>query len=329
MRCSSRLISVSSASNLRLKNASASSGLPACHEPITRSPSAVRTYTVPSASTRPQGSLALVTANLLLRPEPQVKGESGLSNSDTFDGDLLLGMAITVAVAVVCARLSYILDDSQSADDFAEGRVARRQRRRIAVYEEELAPVGARAGVRHRDRALRVLGPRQILISELVPRAAFAGSRGVTALQHVDAGGGEPVAVGLDRGLVFGGLEGRLDRRNPDLAGGGAAGGIRAVARGLGGQRRRGRCGGRRGDGGRRRGVRGRGGSSGLAAAAGQGDVTARAQRYHGTAGGHDDADPPPSLGPLDPPLLLPRVMLAGELALALLFPRHAVALLP
>src|SRR5215472_13981402 len=330
MRCSSRLISVSSASNLRLKNASASSGLPACHEPITRSPSAVRTYTVPSASTRPQGSLALVTANLLLRPEPQVKGESGLSNSDTFDGDLLLGMAITVAVAVVCARLSYILDDSQSADDFAERCVARRKRRRIAVYEEELAPVGARAGVRHGDGALGVLCSRQILISELVPRATSASSRGVNALQHIDAVRGEPVAggvaevvlvgqvdervdgarrlvveqveddrapVGLDLGLVLGGLEGWFGRRNADLAGGVAVRCVRAVAGGLCGQRRRGRCGGRRGGGGRRAGARGGGRSRGLVAAAGQGDVAARAQSYHGGAGGHDDADPPPSLG--------------------------------
>jgi hypothetical protein len=58
----------------------------------------------------------------------QVTGVSGLSNSDTFDGDLLLRMAITVAVAVVCACLGHILDDSQSTDDLAEGRVARRQR---------------------------------------------------------------------------------------------------------------------------------------------------------------------------------------------------------
>ena len=43
IRCSSRTTSVSSASYLRAKKAIASSGLPACHEPITRSPSAVRT----------------------------------------------------------------------------------------------------------------------------------------------------------------------------------------------------------------------------------------------------------------------------------------------
>src|SRR5690349_23061385 len=103
-------------------------------------------------------------------------------------------MAITVAVAVVCARLGHILDDSQAADDFAERCVARRQRRRIAVYEEELAAIGARATVRHRDRARGVLGSRQVLISELVPGSASAGARGVTALQHIDAGGGEPVA---------------------------------------------------------------------------------------------------------------------------------------
>jgi hypothetical protein len=43
IRCSSSTTSVSSASYLRWKKAMASSGLPACHEPITRSPSAVRT----------------------------------------------------------------------------------------------------------------------------------------------------------------------------------------------------------------------------------------------------------------------------------------------
>ena len=43
MRCSSSATSVSSEANLRRKNTSASSGLPAAHEPITRSPSAVRT----------------------------------------------------------------------------------------------------------------------------------------------------------------------------------------------------------------------------------------------------------------------------------------------
>ena len=41
-RCSSSETSVSSDSYLRRKKAIASSGLPACHEPITRSPSAVR-----------------------------------------------------------------------------------------------------------------------------------------------------------------------------------------------------------------------------------------------------------------------------------------------
>src|SRR5262249_25997330 len=190
-------------------------------------------------------------------------------------------MAITVAVSVVCARLGDILDDSQSTDDFAKRRVTRRQRRRIAVYEEELAPIGPRPGVRHGDRALGVLGPRQILIGELVSRAATAGSRGVTALQHVDAGGGEPVAggvvevlldgqvdervdgarrlvvfqveddgaaVGLDRGLVLGALVGRLGRRGADLAGGGAVRGVRAGAGGAGGLGRRG--GGGRGCGG-------------------------------------------------------------------------------
>src|SRR6516162_7681988 len=117
-------------------------------------------------------------------------------------------MAITVAVAVVCTRLSHILDDSQSADDFAERCVVRRQRR-IAVYEEELAPVGARAGVRHGDRALGVLGSRQILVSELVSRAAAASARGVTALQDINAGGGEPVTGGV----VEVALVGQVDER--------------------------------------------------------------------------------------------------------------------
>ena len=66
---------MSSAPNLRRKNASASSGLPACQDPTTRSPSGVRTYTVPSASTRPHGSLAVLTANLLLAPIPALRDQ--------------------------------------------------------------------------------------------------------------------------------------------------------------------------------------------------------------------------------------------------------------
>ena len=43
IRCCSRLTSVSSARYLRWKKARASAGVPACQEPTTRSPSAVRT----------------------------------------------------------------------------------------------------------------------------------------------------------------------------------------------------------------------------------------------------------------------------------------------
>ena len=65
IRCSMRATSVSSDANLRWKKARASSGLPACQEPISRSPSAVRTKTVPSSPTRPHGSLAVLTRDLL------------------------------------------------------------------------------------------------------------------------------------------------------------------------------------------------------------------------------------------------------------------------
>ena len=53
IRCSSSSTSNDSASNRSVKNASASSGVPAGYCPTARSPSAVRTKTFPSSSTRP------------------------------------------------------------------------------------------------------------------------------------------------------------------------------------------------------------------------------------------------------------------------------------
>ena len=53
-RASTRSTSVTRSAKRRAKWASPSSGVPACQEPTTRSPSAVFTYTVPSASTRPK-----------------------------------------------------------------------------------------------------------------------------------------------------------------------------------------------------------------------------------------------------------------------------------
>src|SRR6202000_150820 len=131
--------------------------------------------------------------------------------------------------------------------------------------------------------ARRVLGPGQVLVPEVVARAALAGSGRVAALQDVDAAGGEPVALGVaevallgqgdervdragglavgqvdddvaavggQRGLVAG-LVVRLGRRQADLAGGGTALGVRAGVRGLGHR------GGRGGRGRRRRGLGG------------------------------------------------------------------------
>src|SRR5262249_28988551 len=243
--------------------------------------------------------------------------------------------------------------DSQSTDDFAKRRVTRRQRRRIAVYEEELAPVGTRPGVRHGDRALGVLGPRQILIGELVPRAATAGSRGVTALQHVDAGGGEPVAggvvevlldgqvdervdgarrlvvfqveddgaaVGLDRGLVLGALVGRLGRRGADLAGGGAVRGVRAVR---GGVRGLGRAGGGGGGGGRggRWGGGGGAGTRCAAPAAGQGRRARRPPAQPPRTGPLGWSRSPPVGGPGGPAGPPPALTPGGKACAGPLFP--------
>src|SRR5205823_10809300 len=115
---------------------SASSGVPACHEPITRSPSAVRTKTVPSSSTRPHGSLAVPTANLLLGPGPGVTG-SGLGDPDAPDDDLFLRVTVTGAVGVVRACLGHILDDSQPSREPAERGVTGRQRGGVAIHDEE------------------------------------------------------------------------------------------------------------------------------------------------------------------------------------------------
>src|SRR5205809_2008232 len=122
---------------------------------------------------------------------------SGFLNDDPFYDDLLLGMAVTRAIGVVCARLGHILDDSQSFDDCAERRVVGMQRWGVAVHEEELAAVRARAGVGHGHGARGVPGASGVLVRELVARTPIAGPGRVSALKHVDRRRGETVAVGV------------------------------------------------------------------------------------------------------------------------------------
>src|SRR5581483_6040362 len=115
------------------------------------------------------------------------------------------------------------LQDVQALGDRAERRVVRAERG-VLVDQEELAAVGARPGVGHRhgpglvgDRAG---GPGraevvQVLVLELVPGAAGAGAGRVAALQHVDARGGQPVAVGVVEVVLPGPVlerEGRVRR---------------------------------------------------------------------------------------------------------------------
>src|ERR1700733_12045198 len=118
IRCSMSATSVSSDWYFRRKNASASSGLPAAHEPITRSPSAVRTKTVPASSTRPHGSVAVVTANLLwflCAPVPKsAMCYLALLDRHAVDDDLLLGYAPAGLNGAGSTSFSHILENIQT-----------------------------------------------------------------------------------------------------------------------------------------------------------------------------------------------------------------------
>src|SRR5438128_505432 len=91
--------------------------------------------------------------------------QSGLLDRDALDDDLLLRLA--VAAPAGSARRCDLGKYVKPADDGAERRVARRKRR-VLVDEEELASVGIRARVGHRDGGRRVGGSCQVLVGERV-----------------------------------------------------------------------------------------------------------------------------------------------------------------
>ena len=66
-----------------------------------------------------------------------------------------------------------LLDHVKPAGDRGERRVVRRECR-IGVHEEELAAVGARPGVRHRDGTGRIGRAAEVLIREPIARPARA-----------------------------------------------------------------------------------------------------------------------------------------------------------
>src|SRR3984893_15345113 len=119
---------------------------------------------------------------------------SGLLYCDSLNDDRLLRMTVPGAVGVVRARLGHALDNSQSRDDLAERRVVGAQGG-VLVHDEELTAVAVRQrGVRHGHGARRVGGPGGVLVGEPVARTTGALARGVPALQHGQAAGGQPVA---------------------------------------------------------------------------------------------------------------------------------------
>ncbi len=74
--------------------------------------------------------------------------------------------------------------------------VTRAQPRRIAVHDEELAPVRVRPGVRHRQDAATVLQRRVHLVREAVPGPPLPLAARVAALQHLQAlADRQPVAL--------------------------------------------------------------------------------------------------------------------------------------
>src|SRR5262249_44980289 len=129
---------------------------------------------------------------------------SSFLDGHALDFNFVLGMTVTCGVGVVSASLGYFLDDIESADDSAKRCVVGLERR-VLVHQEELAAVGVRSRVGLLESARLVGGSGEVLVVELVARAAAAGSRRVAALQHEQrAGGREPVAGGVVEELVRG-----------------------------------------------------------------------------------------------------------------------------
>src|SRR5712691_2281864 len=107
-------------------------------------------------------------------------GTSALGDRHRLDGDRLLGLA--------CARRADRIDggdDVEARDDLAEKRVLRRQTYAVGPADhEELAAVGVRSRVGHRQRADLVPPRPRELVVEAVAGAAAAGAIGIAHLEH-------------------------------------------------------------------------------------------------------------------------------------------------
>ena len=83
---------------------------------------------------------------------------------------------------------------------------------RVVPDQEELRAVGAGPGVGHRDHPADVGLGAVGLVGELVAGSALPGAGRIPALQHEDAGVGQPVAAGLVEVALAGQRDERVDR---------------------------------------------------------------------------------------------------------------------
>jgi len=83
----------------------------------------------------------------------------------------------------------------------------------VAADDEELAAVGIGARVGRGDGAPGVVDAGEVLVREVIARAASAAAGGVTALQHLErGGGGQAVAFGAVEVEAAGQVDHRVDR---------------------------------------------------------------------------------------------------------------------
>src|SRR5581483_9911015 len=141
-------------------------------------------------------------------PKPTSTGGGWSAQPSRLDGDFGARRPV-VATAGDTGRGDLVQGGQAGGVDSAENRVGGRQLR-IAVNHEELAAVGVRSGIGHRQRASgiqhrplerriagRVLIGR-ILVGELIARTAGAVTVGIAALQYRQSGrGGQSVALGV------------------------------------------------------------------------------------------------------------------------------------
>src|SRR5213594_485255 len=90
-------------------------------------------------------------------------------------------------VQLVYGNFGDLINDVHPAHDLPERRVLRIQAVVVRDVDEELAPAGVRAGVRHRDRSPRVPVVRGELVLDGVAGPAVSGAFGVPALDHEPA----------------------------------------------------------------------------------------------------------------------------------------------